>query len=140
MLCTIMAANTRITKCKGESDRLSLPARTRQARKQTIMENDGNTALNTTFNAGLNQHHTHMPACTSQLLAQPPRPTSMQSATRPLTADGQMGQGNRSNSTPPQAEIVRMTETPVSVLHSAQHRPLTHRIPLSTSPNSYSHL
>ena len=78
-----MSTNTRITRSKGESDGLSLPTRTRQTRKQTIMENDGSTALNTAFNADLNQHHQQMPAHTPQLLAQPPRPTSTQSAIEP---------------------------------------------------------
>ena len=83
-----MSTNTRITRSKGESDGLSLPMRTRQTRKQTIMENDGSTVLNTTFNAGLNQHHQQMPAHTPQLPAQPPRPTSTQSATEPSTTNG----------------------------------------------------
>ena len=86
-----MSTNTRITRSKGESDGLSLPMRTRQTRKQTIMENDGSTALNTMFNAGLNQHHQQTPANTPQLPAQPPRPTSTQSATEPSTTDGCTG-------------------------------------------------
>ena len=114
--------------------------RTRQTRKQTIMENDGSTALHTMFNAGLNQHHQQMPAHTPQLPAQPPRPTSTQSATEPSTTDGHMGQGNRPNLTPPQANTVRMMETPVPMLPPAQYRPLTPCIPLPTSPNSGSHL
>ena len=135
-----MSTNTRITRSKGESDGLSLPMRTRQTRKQTIMENDGSVALNTTFNVGLNQHHQQMPAHTPQLLAQPPRPTSTQSATEPSTTDGCTGRGNRPNLTPPQANTVRMMETPVPMLPPAQYRPLTPRIPLPTSPNSGSHL
>ena len=50
------------------------------------------------------------------------------------------GQGNRPNSTPPQANTVRMTETPVPMPPPAQYRPLTPHIPLPTSPNSGSHL
>ena len=135
-----MSSNTRKTRSKGKSDGLSPPTRTRQARKPTIMENDGNTVLNTMFNAGLNQHHPQTPAHTSQLPAQPPMPTSTQSATGPTTAGGPTGQGNRPNSTPPQADTVRMTEMPVPVLPPVQQRPLTLCIPLSTSPNSGSHL
>ena len=135
-----MSTNTRITRGKGKSDGLSLPTRTRQTRKQTIMENDGSTALNTTFNVGLNQHHQQTPPHTPQLPAQPPRPTSTQSATEPSTTDGHMGRGNRPNSTPPQANTVRMMETPVPMLLPAQYRPLTPHIPLPTSPNSGSHL
>ena len=81
--------NTRITRHKGKSDGLSLPMRTRQTRKQSIMENDRSMALNTMFNAGLNQHH--LPAHTLQLPAQPPRPTSTQSATEQSTTDGHTG-------------------------------------------------
>ena len=65
--------------------------RTRQTRKQAIMENDESMALNTMFNAGLNQHHQQMPAHTPQLLAQPPRPTSTRSTTKLSTTDGHMG-------------------------------------------------
>ena len=86
-----MSTNTRITRSKGESDGLSLPKRTRQTGKQTIMENDGSTALNAMFNAGPNQHHQQMPAHTPQSLAHPPRPTSTQSATEPSTTDGHTG-------------------------------------------------
>ena len=135
-----MSTNTRITRSKGESDGLSLPTRTRQTRKQTIMENDRSTALNTMFNVGLKQHHQQMPAHTPQLPAQPPRSTSTQSATEPSTTDGHMGRRNRPSLTSPQANTVRMTETPVPMLPPAQYRPLTPRIPLPTSPNSGSHL
>ena len=64
-----MSTNTRITRSKGESDGLSLPMRTRPTRKETILGKEGSTALNTTFNTGLDQHHqqmpTHMPLSTS---------------------------------------------------------------------------
>ena len=106
-----MSTNTRITRSKGESDGLSLPTRTSQTRKETISEKDRGTALNTAFNVGLDQHHQQMPAHTPQLPAQSP-----------------------------QANPVRMTETPVPMLPPAQHRPLTPRIPLLTSPTSGSHL
>ena len=135
-----MSTNTRITRSKGESDGLSLPTRTRQTRKQTIMENDRSMALNTMFNAGLNQHHQQTPAHTPQLLTQPPRLTSTQSATEPSTTDGHTGRGNRPTSTPPQANTVRMMETPVPMPPPAQYHPLTPHIPLPTSPNSGSHL
>ena len=82
-----MSSNTRVTRSKGEADRLSLPARTRPRRKPTNMENDdGNTALNTTFDTGLDQHHPQMPVHTSPL---------------------------RCQSTPPQTDTVKMWETPV---------------------------
>ena len=84
-----MSSNSRVTRSKGKSDGLSLPASTRQRRKSTNMENDGNTALNTTFDTGLDQHHPHMPVHTSPLPAQPPRPTSTQSVTGPIIGDRQ---------------------------------------------------
>ena len=76
------------------------------------MENDGNTALNTTFDTGLDQHHPQMPVHTSALPAQPPRPTSVQSVTRPMIGDRQPSRTklvtdnswNRCQSTPPQAD------------------------------------
>ena len=96
------------------------------------MESDGNMVLNTTFNTGLNQHHPQMLVCMSQLPAQPPRPTSTQSVTRSMTGDGQpsttmsvMNSGNRCQSMPPQADTVRMQETPVPALPPIQQRPLT---------------
>ena len=71
-----MSSNTRVTRSKGESDGLSLPARTRPRRKPTNMENDdGDTILNTTFDAGSDQHHPQMPVHASPLRCQstPPR-------------------------------------------------------------------
>ena len=62
LLYTVMSSNSRVTRSKGESDRLSLPVRTRLRRKLTNMENDdGNTALNTTLDTGSDQHHPQMP-------------------------------------------------------------------------------
>ena len=60
-----MSTNTRITRSKGESDRLSLPTRTIPTRKETILGKDGGTALNTTFNAGRDQQQ--------QMLTQSPQ-------------------------------------------------------------------
>ena len=102
-----MSTNTRITRSKGESDGLSLPTRTRPTRKETILGKDGGTALNTSCNAGLDQHHQKTPTHTPQLPAQSP-----------------------------QANPVRMMETPVLMLPPGQHRPLTPRMPLPTSPTS----
>ena len=83
----VMSSNTRVTRSKGKSNELSLPARTRQRRKPTNMENDdGDTVLNTTFDAGSDQHHPQMPVHTSPL---------------------------RCQSTPPWNEAARMWETPV---------------------------
>ena len=97
-----MSSNTRVTRSKGKSDGLSLPARTRPRRKPTTMENDdGDTVLNTTFDAGSGQHHPQMPAHTSPL---------------------------RCQSTPPRAGAARMRETPVPAVPAASHRLMTPHI------------
>ena len=81
-----MSTNTRITRSEGESDGLSLPMRTRLTRKETISGKDGGTALNTTFNAGLDQ-----PTNTPQLLAQSPQanPVRMTEIPVPMLPPGQ---------------------------------------------------
>ena len=137
-----MSSSSRVTRSKG------LPVRTRQRRKSTNMENDGNTALNTTFDTGLDQHHPQMPVHTSPLPAQPPRPTSTQSVTGPIIGDRQPStrlvtddSGNRCQSTPPWTDTVKMRETPVpTVPPPTPHRPLTPRIPLPKSQDSSSYL
>ena len=108
-----MSSNSRVTRSKGESYGLSLPVRTRQRRKPTNMENDGNTALNKTFDMGSDQQHPQMPVHTSLL---------------------------RCQSTPPWTDTVKMQETPVLAVATAPHRPLTHHIPLSKSQDSSSNL
>ena len=109
-----MSYNTRVTRSKGKSDGLSLPARTRPRRKPTNMENDdGDTVLNTTFDTGSDQHHPQIPVHTSPL---------------------------RCQSTPPQTDVVRMQETPVPAVPTASHRPLTPCIPLPKLQNSSSSL
>ena len=63
-----MSTNTR---SKGKSDGLSLPAMSRPWRKPRNMESDdGDTILNTTFDAGSSQHHPQMPIHTSPLRCQ----------------------------------------------------------------------
>ena len=101
-----MSTNTRITRSKGESEGLSLPMRTRPTRKETISGKDGGMALNTTFNAGLDQHQQTLTQ-TPQLLAQSP-----------------------------QADPVRRTETPAPMLPPGPHRPLTPHMLLPASPTS----
>ena len=101
-----MSTNTRITRSKGKSDRLSLPMRTRPTRKETISGKDGGTALNTTSNAGLDQHQ-QMPTQMPQLPTQSP-----------------------------QANPVRRMETPTTMLPPGPHRPLTPCMPLPPSPTS----
>ena len=85
----------------------------RPRRKPTNMENDdGDTILNTTFDAGSSQHHPQMPTHTSPL---------------------------RCQSTPPRTGTIRMRETPVPAVPVASQKPITPLIPLPTSPNSGSH-
>ena len=109
-----MSSNTRVTRSKGKSDGLSLPARTRPRRKPTNMENDdGNTVLNTTFDTASDEHHPQTPVHTSPL---------------------------RCQSTPPRTDKVRMWETPVPAVPTTSHRPLTPHIPLPKSQNSSSSL
>ena len=111
------------------------------------MENDGNTALNIAFDTGLHQHHPQMPVHTSPLPAQPPRPTSTQSVTRPMIGDRQPSRTtlvtdnsrNRCQSTPPQTDTVKMWETPGPTVPPAPHRPLTPRIPFPKSQDSSSY-
>ena len=140
-----MSSNSSVTRSKGKSDGLSLPVRTRQRRKSTNMENDGNTALNTTFDTGLDQHHPQMPVHTSPLPAHPPRPTSAQSVTGPVIGNRQPSttlvtdnSRDRCQSTPPRTDTVKMQETPVPTVPSTPHRPLTTHIPLPKSEDSSS--
>ena len=87
-----MSTNTRITTSKGESDRLSLPMRTRPTRKETILGKDGGTALNTTFNVGLDQHHQQMPT-------HMPLPTSPTSGSQPSQLSAPLFKEDRYSST-----------------------------------------
>ena len=119
-----MSSDSRITRSKGESDRLSLPAKTRQRKKSSNMENGGNTAPGTTScDTGLDQHP-QMPIHTSPLPTQPPRPTSAQSITGPIAGNrptprtAPVNLGNRCQSTLLQADAVRMWE-----LHYQQYPP-----------------
>ena len=105
-----MLSNTRVTRSKGKSDGLSLPTRLRPRKKPTNMENDdGDTILNTTFDAGSSQHHPQMPVHTSPL---------------------------RCQSTPPWTGAIRMQETPVPAVPAASQRPMTPRIPLPRTQDS----
>ena len=101
-----MSTNTRITRSKGKSDRLSLPMRTRPTRKEIISGKDRGMALNTTSNTGLDQHQQTLTQ-TPQLLTQSP-----------------------------QANPVRRMETPAPMLPPGPYRPLTPCMPLPASPTS----
>ena len=103
-----MSTSTRITRSKGKTDGLSLPARMRPTRKDTISGRNGGMALNTTFNAGRDQQQ-WMPTQTPHLPTQSPQATSAE----------------------------RM-ETTAPMLPPGPHRPLTPHMPLLTSPTSSS--
>ena len=103
-----MSTSTRVTRSKGESDRLSLPMRMTPTRKETILGRNGGTALNTTFNAGWNQQQ-QMPTQMPQLPTQSPQATS-----------------------------ARRMKTPAPMLPPGPHRPLTPCMPLPTSSTSSS--
>ena len=103
-----MSTSTRVTRSKGESDRLSLPMRMRPTSKETVSGWNGGTALNTTFNTGRDQQQ--------QMMTQMPQlPTQS-----------------------PQATSVGRTETPAPMLPPGPHRPLTPHMPLPASPTSSS--
>ena len=62
-----MSTSTRITRSKGESDGLSLPTRTRPAKKDTTLGRNGGKALSTPGNTGWDQQQqmpTQMPHLT----------------------------------------------------------------------------
>ena len=103
-----MSTSTRVTRSKGKSDGLSPPMRTRPTRKETILERNGGTALNTTFNTGQDQ--------------QPQMPTQMPQLLTQL---------------PPASPVGRM-ETPALMLSPGPHRPLTPHMSLPASPASSS--
>ena len=103
-----MSTSTRVTRSKGESDRLSLPTRMRPTRKETIFRRNGSTVLNTTFNVGRDQQQ-QMPTQMPQLPTQSPQDNSV----------GRM-------------------ETPAPMLPPGPHRPLTPHMPLPASPASSS--
>ena len=108
MINANMSTSTRVTRSKGESDRLSLPMRMRPTRKETILGRNRGTALNTTFNVGRDQQQ-QMPTQMPQLPTQSPQDNS-----------------------------VGRTKTPAPMLPPGPHRPLTPCMPLPASPASSS--
>ena len=123
-----MSTRTRITRSKGESDRLSLPMRMRPTRKETILGRDGGTVLST-FNAGWDQQQ-QMLTQMSQLPTQSPQanpvgrnqpnrtfahnPTTERPTSTRTTADyTTQGDPNISPSTP---NLFRSTATDIEFL------------------------
>ena len=75
-----MSSSDRITQSKGEPEELSLPARTRQRKKSPSQQPTG-------FAEGLDQLQQEAVVHVSPLPAQPPRPSSSQSITGPITGE-----------------------------------------------------
>ena len=79
-----MSTNTRITRSKGESDRLSLPMRTRLTRRDTTSGRNGGTALST---PGQDQQQ-QMPTPTPHLTQSPEAASAERTATAPMLPSG----------------------------------------------------
>ena len=75
-----MSSSDRITQSKGQSEGLSLPDRTRQRRKSSNKETQQDIDKQLT---GFEEAAVRV----SPLPAQPPRPTSSQSITGPITGE-----------------------------------------------------
>ena len=78
-----MSTSTRITRSKGESDRLSLPMRTRPTRRDTTSGRNKGTALST---PGWEQQQ--MPTQTPQLTQSPEAASAERTATAPMLPPG----------------------------------------------------
>ena len=79
-----MSTSTRITRSKGESDRLSLPMRMRPTRRDTASGRNGGTALST---PGWEQQQ-QMPTQTPHLTQSPEAASAERTATAPMLPPG----------------------------------------------------
>ena len=75
-----MSTSTRITRSKGESDRLSLPMRMRPTRRDTASGRNGGTALSTPGREQQQQMPTQMPHLTQS----PEAASAEKTATAPM--------------------------------------------------------
>ena len=83
-----MSTSTRITRSKGESDGLSLPMRTRPARKDTTSGRKGGTVLSIPGNTGWDQQQ-QMPTQTPHLTQSPEAASAERmEATAPMLPPG----------------------------------------------------
>ena len=81
-----MSSSDRITQSKGKPEELSLPARTRQRKKSPNRGTQQDMQQQPTgFAEGLDQLQQEAVVHVSPLPAQPPRPSSSQSITGPIT-------------------------------------------------------
>ena len=79
-----MSTSTRITRSKGESDRLSLPMRTRLTRRNTTSGRNGGTALST---SGW-EHQQQIPTQMPHLTQSPEAASAERTATAPMLPPG----------------------------------------------------
>ena len=79
-----MYTSTRITRSKGESDRLSLPMRTRPTRRDTTSGRNGGTALSTSGR----EHQQQMPTQTPHLTQSPEATSEERTMTVPMLPPG----------------------------------------------------
>ena len=79
-----MSTSTRITRSKGESDRLSLPMRMRPTRRDTASGRNGGTALSTPGREQQQQMPTQMPHLTQS----PEAASAVRTATAPMLPPG----------------------------------------------------
>ena len=79
-----MSTSTRITRSKGESDRLSLPMRTRPTRRDITSGRNGGTALSTPGR----EHQQQMPTQMPHLSRSPEAASAKRTATAPMLPPG----------------------------------------------------
>ena len=79
-----MSTSTRITRSKGESDRLSLPMRTRPTRRDTASGRNGGTALSTSGR----EHQQQMPTQMPHLTQLPEAASAERTTTAPMLPPG----------------------------------------------------
>ena len=85
-----MATSTRVTRSKGESDRLSLPMRSRPTRRDATLGRNGGTALST---SGW-EHQQQMPTKTLHLTQSPEAAPGKRTATPPMLPSDYTTQGD----------------------------------------------
>ena len=79
-----MSTSTRVTRSKGESDRLSLPMRMRPTRRDTTSGRNGGTVLNTSGQ----EHQQQMPTQTPHLTQLPEVTPEERTTTAPMLPPG----------------------------------------------------
>ena len=144
-----MSSSDRITRSKGEPEELSLSARTRQRRKSPNKETQQDMDQQPTgFAEGLDQLQQEAVVHLSPLPAQPPRPTSSQYITGPITGERPHSRAlsvagadeGQTQSALPLADRHRQSQISPNIVSSSA-RVDTPQVPFQTlSQNSGSHL